>query len=137
MATRDTAKVSQENVEIVKAQLRGFSGEGLDAFLAFFDDDIEYLPVEEAETLRGFDAVRRYFESWVETWEEFRAEPTEFLDSGACVIAGEALRGRGDLSGVEVAMEFWSVSRLRDGKVIRRDEYLDRNEALEAAGLSE
>ncbi len=59
------------------------------------------------------------------------------MDSGACVIAGEALRGRGDLSGVEVAMEFWSVSRLRDGKVIRRDEYLDRNEALEAAGLSE
>ncbi len=53
MATRDTAGVSQENVEIV----RGFSGEGLDAFLAFFDDDIEYLPVEEAETLRGVVAV--------------------------------------------------------------------------------
>ena len=98
--------MSQENVEIVKAQLRGFSGEGLDAFLAFFDEDIEYLPVGEAATLRGFDAVRRYFENWVETWEEFRAEPTEFLDSGDCVIAGEALRGRGNLSGVEVAMEF-------------------------------
>ena len=129
--------MSEENVGIVKAQVRAFAGQGLDAFVAFFDDDVEYLPVEEAETLRGRDATRRYFEKWVETWEEFRVEPTEFLDGGDYVITGEALRGRGSLSGVETAMKFWSVSLLRNGKVIRRDEYLDRNEALEAAGLSE
>ena len=60
-------------MEIVKAQVRGFAGQGLDAFVAFFDDDIEYLPVEEAETLRGLDAARRYFEKWMETWEEFQS----------------------------------------------------------------
>jgi hypothetical protein len=34
-------------------------------------------------------------------------------------------------------MQSWSVSLLRDDQVVRRDEFLDRAEALEAAGLRE
>ena len=43
--------------------------------------------------------------------------------------------GRG--SGVEVEMEYWQVWLFRDGKAARWEEYLDRQEALEAAGLKE
>jgi hypothetical protein len=34
-------------------------------------------------------------------------------------------------------MQSWSVSLLRDGLIVRRDEFLDRAEAVEAAGLRE
>ena len=45
--------------------------------------------------------------------------------------------GRGRASGVEVETRLYEVYMLRDGKVLRIDEYDDRAEALEAAGLSE
>ena len=72
-----------------------------------------------------------------DTWDPFQVEPTEFLVRGDHVVAGEAFKGRGKGSGVEVAMQSWSVSLLRDGLIVRRDEFLDRDQALEAAGLSE
>jgi ketosteroid isomerase-like protein len=109
----------------------------LDGLMEFFHDDVEYLPFEESEAIQGLDAVRRYFEAWLDTWDSFQAEPTEFLARGDHVVVGEAYKGRGKDSGVEVAMQSWSVSLLRDDKIVRRDEFLDRAEALEAAGLSE
>jgi len=129
--------MSQENVEIVRAFFRGWNEGGLDGMMEVFDADVAYLPVEVAETLHGSEAVRRYFQGWLDAWDEFHVEPTEFLDTGDHVVVGEALTGRGKGSGVEIAMEFWSVSLLRDNHVVRRDEYLDRADALEAAGLSE
>jgi ketosteroid isomerase-like protein len=45
--------------------------------------------------------------------------------------------GRGRESGVEVDTRFYVVYSLRDGKVSRVDEYIERDEALKAAGLSE
>ncbi len=109
----------------------------LDGIMEGFHDDVEYLPREESETLHGLDAVRRYFEGWLDAWDAFQVEPTELLVRGDHVVAGEAFKGRGKGSGVEVAMQSWSVSLLRDDQVVRRDEFLDRAEALEAAGLKE
>ena len=40
-------------------------------------------------------------------------------------------------SGAEVEGRHFEVYTLRDGKVLRVDEYTDRAEALEAAGLRE
>jgi ketosteroid isomerase-like protein len=52
------------------------------------------------------------------------------------VVVGEAFKGRGKDSGVEVTMQSGSASLLRDDRIVRRDEFLDRAEALEAAGLA-
>jgi ketosteroid isomerase-like protein len=109
----------------------------VDGIMEYFHDDVEYLPGEESEAIHGLDAVRRYFEGWLDTWDSFKAEPTEFLARGDHVVIGEAYEGRGRGSGVEVTMQSWSVSLLRDGQIIRRDEFPDRAEALDAAGLSE
>jgi hypothetical protein len=51
------------------------------------------LPFEESETLHGLDAVRRYFEGWLDTWDPFQVESTEFLARGDHVVAGEAFKG--------------------------------------------
>ena len=45
--------------------------------------------------------------------------------------------GRAKLSGVEADLTFAVVYMLRDGKVARGREYWTKDEALEAAGLSE
>ena len=131
------AAMSQENIEIVKAIFRGWDDAGVEGMLPFFHEEIEYLPMEEGATVHGLDGLLRYFERWMETWETFRSGPTEFLADGDYVVNGAAMRARGRGSGGEVEMEYWQVWLVRDGKVARWEEYLDRQEALQAAGVSE
>ena len=105
--------------------------------LPFFHEDIEYLPMEERGSVHGHDALRRYFERWMEPWDEFQVGPTEFLHAGDHVFNGVAMHGRGRSSGVEVRMEYWQVWLFREQRAARWDEYVNRAEALEAVGLSE
>ena len=53
------------------------------------------------------------------------------------VVAVERYGGRATLSGVETDQTEAEVYTLRDGKILRVVEYAHRDEALEAAGLSE
>jgi ketosteroid isomerase-like protein len=129
--------MSQENVEIVKNAYRGLHERGVDGLLEFIHEDVEYLPVEESGAVHGHDALRRYFVRWMEPWEEFHIRPTEFRESGEDVFAAFAMNGRGRGSGVEVANEGFQVWHFRDGRGAHIEEYVDRAEALKAAGLSE
>jgi ketosteroid isomerase-like protein len=129
--------MSQENVEIVKALFRGWTERGVDGMLTFFHEDIEYFPAEEDGIIHGHDALRRYWEGFMEAWDAFHMGPTEFLDAGDHVFNRVAINGRGRGSGVEVAMEFWQVWLIRGDRAARCEEYLNREEALEAVGLSE
>jgi ketosteroid isomerase-like protein len=55
---------------------------------------------------------------------------------GVLVFAQES--GRGKDSGIEVrSRRITGVYELRDGKIVRFKAYLDRDEALQAAGLRE
>ena len=63
-------------------------------------------------------------------------EIEELFDCGDRVLSILTQRGRGTSSGAEVSVEFAQVVTLRAGKIIRIDNYLDRAEAFEAAGLS-
>jgi ketosteroid isomerase-like protein len=53
------------------------------------------------------------------------------------VFTWSRFTGRGRTSGAPADWYLAVNFTIRDGKVVRADEYFDRNEALEAAGLSE
>jgi ketosteroid isomerase-like protein len=60
----------------------------------------------------------------------------ELVDAGDDrVVALQRITGRAKISGIETEIRFSVVYTLRDGKIIRGREYIDHNEALEAAGL--
>jgi ketosteroid isomerase-like protein len=90
----------------------------------------------DAATHRGQEAIQRYFAQWLGMFEDtaFRAE--ELIDSGDKVFAWMQFSGKGATSGVPVEMELAQIWTFRGGKVVRVEEYFDRLEALEAAGLS-
>jgi ketosteroid isomerase-like protein len=126
--------MSQENVEIVR---RAFAyevyGVGDRAVAeAIFDPEVVMNPTEEAPTC-GLDTIRDNFERWKDAWEELEVTTEEVIEVGERVLVTAHHRGRGRGSGVEVDTRLYSLYTLRDGKVIRADEYTDRNEALEAA----
>jgi ketosteroid isomerase-like protein len=120
--------MSQENVEIVH---RFLSVDDDDEALTYADPAIVWNPIEELPT-QGHDAVRASLTHWKADWDEYRVIPEEFVDVGDRVVATVRLRGRGRGSGVEVDARFYDVYTLRDGKIIRMDQFTERSEALEA-----
>jgi ketosteroid isomerase-like protein len=64
--------------------------------------------------------------------------PEELLDlRDDRVVTVQRATGRAKTSGVQTEIRFAVVYTLRDGKILRGREYIDRKRALEAAGLGE
>ena len=53
------------------------------------------------------------------------------------VVATVRFRARGRGSGIEVDGRLYDVFTLRDGKIVRMDQFTEQSEALEAVGLRE
>ncbi len=134
--------MSQENVEAVKIAYEAFARGGLDRWIEQFADDVDYRTVEGAVDdvgpMHGRDALRKWLQDWIDTFDEFFIEPVELIEAGEdTVIAIERYGGRAKLSGVETEQTQAVVFTLRDGKIVRGRGYWDRAEALEAAGLTD
>ena len=73
-----------------------------------------------------------------EVWGgENYVEPVELVDLGERLVVLANVPMRAQASGVPLIEAFALVLTLKDGRVIRQEEYYDHAEALGAAGLSE
>ena len=134
--------MSEENVEAVRKAAIALNRGDLVTWTGYFADDIDYRAVEGAPDdhgpIHGKDALRAYLQDWQDTFEDFTSEPVELIDAGKDnVIAVIRVSGRAKLSGVEADLTYAALYTFRDGKVARAREFWTREEALEAAGLSE
>jgi ketosteroid isomerase-like protein len=69
--------------------------------------------------------------------EDLHSDPEEFIDAGDAVIVPFHLLARGKQSGAPVDFSGALVYWLRNGKIFRIRNYLDKSEALAAAGLQQ
>jgi ketosteroid isomerase-like protein len=134
--------MSRENVELARrgwaAYSRGFDSGDLGPFLReFVSPDFEYKPMEEGEVIRGHQGFLEYMDRWLEVWENLRWEVEELIDAGEHVVSVMRISGRAKETDMELAMRYFVVSTVHRGKVVRSVEYLDRDEALEAARARE
>jgi ketosteroid isomerase-like protein len=133
--------MSQENVEVVRLAYNAFAEEGLDRFMEHFTDDVEYRvlgPDGDLSPLQGQDAVRAWLQDWIDMFDGFWQQLVELIDAGGdTVFTAERFGGRARLSGVETDSPNWTIFTIRDGKIASGHEYATREQALEAAGLSE
>jgi ketosteroid isomerase-like protein len=132
--------MSEENAEIVRRSWTAFAGGGLDALAEFWDDGINWRAIEGAlddvGEIQGAEAMRRYLQDWLDTFEDITSVPIELADAGAdTVIAVLQVTGRARLSGVATEIRYAIVYTLRDGKIVRGREYATRQEAFAAVGL--
>jgi ketosteroid isomerase-like protein len=134
--------MSEENVEIVRRYYEAFASDGFDRWMEQFAEDVEYWPAAGelggVGPIRGRKALRAYFQDWIDTFDEFWFELIELIDAGGdTVVTVERYGGRARLSGVETDQTEAEVFTIRDGKIAQCRECGTRDEALEAAGLSE
>jgi ketosteroid isomerase-like protein len=127
----------------VRRGLAAVNRRDFDVLFLGIDPDIEYRPA--ADVLPpGMDAVRHGHDGYQDVWrqmidsfEDFHAEPEELLDLGDQLLATIQYRGHGTGSGVPVNVPTFQLFRLRRGLVVWQQDFSDRLEALEAAGLRE
>jgi ketosteroid isomerase-like protein len=137
--------MSQENVEVVLAAVDAVNKRDPDAFIACLHHDIEW--EEHGDpfpglrgTYRGHTELRKWFqEAVVELWESLHVDVEEITEVPENrVFFGFLITARGRGSGAETELRGWQVLLCADGKVARRQgPFWARDEALEAAGLSE
>jgi ketosteroid isomerase-like protein len=141
--------MSQENVEVVRqltaATRKDDLVEAWTAAVEVLDPQIEMDTTRLAApglagVYRGLEEVALFWRGWAEAWGSLgQFTDPEVIDAGDQVFTWftqHELRGKG--SGIEVGMpDYGWVFTTRDGKVERATLYLDKGEALEAAGLSE
>jgi len=121
--------MSSANVEIVRTFVLGEFPDVLE----FVDPDIVWNPVEESPT-RGHEAVRASTERWKREWDDYELTLEDFEDMGDRVLATVRFRARGRGSGIAVGARLYDLFTLRDGKIVRMDQFTERAEALVAAG---
>jgi ketosteroid isomerase-like protein len=120
--------VSQESVEIVRRFLKA----DVDEALVYADPDIVWNPIEELPT-QGHGAVRASTARWKAEWDDYELVPEDFVDRGDHVVVTVRIRARGRGSGAEVDARFYDLYTLRDGKIVRMDQFAERAQALDAA----
>jgi ketosteroid isomerase-like protein len=131
--------MSQENVEILKASIDAYNRRDWDAWLQHaargFEMDMSRAvgPVSGILTL---DQLRQGQLDFAEYWESVRIEAQEFIEAGDLVVVPWAMHGRGR-DGIELVARATFVFTIRNGAIERITLYQEREEALEAVGLSE
>jgi hypothetical protein len=133
--------MSLENVEALKAVYAQWAV-GNFWTPEIFDPEVEVVWAEEmpdaTRTARGLSAVETGIRNWLVPWDEYRWIANKFIpveEEGVLVFL--TARGRGKGSTVEVEAHWAHLWTFRRGKATRLEGFLDQDEALKAAGLSE
>jgi ketosteroid isomerase-like protein len=143
--TRQAAK-TEENLALVERVyfwlqelLAGRPGALDDAFQEDFDEKLEVcIPdvyPEGGQVFRGRDGLQRWVDTTREVWDEWRFELERLLDAGDRVVVLIRVVARGGSSGVGLDRRTAHIWSIKDGRATRCEVYLDRSEALAAAGL--
>jgi ketosteroid isomerase-like protein len=113
-----------------------------EAVLPRYDPDVEIVPARElvsvgiAASYRGREGFLSMWEDWDSAWAgHAQWEPKELLDLGDRLLMLGRMRGTGGASGITVDREVAVVWSLKNGKIIREEQYLEPVDALEAVGL--
>jgi ketosteroid isomerase-like protein len=131
--------MSQENVEVVRAAIEAYNRGDLESVLMAAPPDFEIDLSRAAGPLHGvyrLDQVRQFRDEFLESWQSIRIEPHEFIDAGADVVVPWTMHLIGR-DGIEVQARVTWTWTIRDGNIKRPGLYQERQEALEAVGLSE
>jgi ketosteroid isomerase-like protein len=141
--------MSQENVEeIVRRGYARFNGAEREppdekelASLNVWHPDGVYVNAAndpDPAVHRGIEAVRRQVGQWVDGYPDLQVEPLEIQTNGNRAFVWVRFSGHGAVSGVPIDMEMAHVVTIDEGgKTLRLEEYPERANGLEAAGLSE
>lgn len=143
--------MSKENVELVRAVQPGPDVDiaglvrdesafraAVTAFEALTHEDFEVVMVAKTlvkRRLSGAEGLREGWLDWLEPWESYRTEIEDAIDHGDDIVVLVRDFGRRRGTDAELTVSGAAIWTVRSGKIARVAFYVDRQEALVAAGL--
>ncbi len=128
------------NLEIVQSLYQAFAEQDREQILAIFDPGIEWIQSE------GFPGGGRYvgaeavmdgvFGRLAREWEGWGAEVGRWLDAGESIVALGEYHGTNRATGRAMTAAFAHVLWLREGRVVRFEQYADTATVVAACPVS-
>jgi ketosteroid isomerase-like protein len=130
--------VSQENVEIMRAAYARVTARGVEGMLEFATEDIVWISDQRfpgGGTHTGMENVRGWLNQlWI--YEEFSIDVEEIIDLDDRALGITRCQAVPP-DAPKVDWLWCHLVSFRDGLISQAQSFLDRDSALEAAGLSE
>jgi ketosteroid isomerase-like protein len=127
--------------EFVRRFVNQASPEGAAAFSEMLDPDVVWFGtrggLDESRVMRGRDAVLAYSREIQEPWAKLGVEIEQVIEAGDAVVVFMREWGRARQGGPEVENDTAMIFKLQNERVVEMTGYLDREEALRAAGLAQ
>ena len=128
--------MSQQNLERIKAGFVAHNKGDLDALVELYDPDVVF------ETLllgthHGNEAIRLIYEENQKTMAGYDVVAVELIDAGDKVVAVAQTVGAGSASRIALDDAFAFVFTFKGDRIVREQAFRNREEAVEAAGLSD
>ncbi len=130
--------MSQQDVRTMRRAYEAFDRADIPAVLSAFDAQIEWVEPgggrAPAGTFRGPQSVAdQVFATVPQNFDEFRAEPEQFIDAGEHVVVVGRFRAKSK-SGATLDAPFAHVWRMRDGKATHFQNYVEADSWATAWG---
>jgi hypothetical protein len=109
-----------------------------DVVVLGFDGGFRYRPSRDLtppdmpSVFHGEEGYRRLWTYWLDAFGDIRWDPEAILDFGDTLLVTTRQRGHGSGSGVGVSVPVFQLFRMRRGLVVSQEDFLNRDEALEA-----
>lgn len=131
--TRETS-----NLERIREGYEAFARGDVEEVVAMFADDVTWVEAEGGPyggTYHGpSEIAENVFARLAEEWTEFRVEPERFVDGGNTIVSTGTYSGTYAATGKQFQAPFAHVWELKDGQVVRFQQYVDtalHNEPLD------
>src|SRR3954447_9816501 len=127
--------MARDPVDVVREVFDVFASGG-DPFPLLDENVIWDVPMVDGHYV-GHRGIGEFFRHWIGTWDDYKIVLEQIMptpDGRVLALFCEEGSGRG--SGVPVRLHPASIWTISDGKAVAYHGYLDRQEALEEAGLA-
>jgi ketosteroid isomerase-like protein len=130
--------MSHQGVDLARQAYSAFQDQDLDRFLAVLDPEVEVVPIMGSElagtVYRGHEGIRDWWDHFFAVFRNFEVDLQEVRDLGDRVIAASRFQSEGaeSESGAYPDLVVWTLSELRNDKIIRWRTFRSEAEALEA-----
>ena len=129
--------MSAADIEVVRGSFALWNEGNFEALDRFYTDDVVFHSATldlVGKTVHGKDALLEAAAQMDDDWSTLLFEIDEIFEAEAGVVSLHRVTGVGRASGLEVSNAIAAIFELRDGRICREWVYLDRDEALAAAG---
>ena len=134
--------MSAENKQLIEGLYAAFGRGDVPAIIGALDAEIEWWEAEnfiyaDKNPYRGPQSVLMgVFGRIMADWDGFTVTPEEVLDAGDTVVGRGYYAGKNRKTGRAVKAQFAHVFKIRDGKVVKFQQYTDTAQFREAVAVS-